>query len=79
MVVVSLETGARVEGKWKPSSDTDTHAALYNACAVARHGGVKARRRLPVRLDGGAGHPGEHWVIQVCFQGFAFGSPNPVL
>ena len=31
MVVVSLETGARVEGKWKPSSDTDTHAALYNA------------------------------------------------
>lgn len=31
MVVVSLETGARVEGKWRPSSDTDTHAALYNA------------------------------------------------
>ena len=31
MVVVSLETGARVEGTWKPSSDTDTHAALYNA------------------------------------------------
>ena len=31
MVVVSLETGERVEGKWKPSSDTDTHIALYNA------------------------------------------------
>ena len=28
---ISLETGARVEGKWRPSSDTDTHAALYNA------------------------------------------------
>ena len=31
MVVVSLETGKVVEGKWKPSSDTDTHVALYNA------------------------------------------------
>lgn len=31
MVVVSLETGERVEGKYKPSSDTDTHVALYNA------------------------------------------------
>lgn len=31
MVVVSLKTGERVEGKWKPSSDTATHAALYNA------------------------------------------------
>ena len=31
MVVVSLETGERVEGKWKPSSDTATHVALYNA------------------------------------------------
>ena len=31
MVVVSLETGKKVEGKWKPSSDTDTHVALYNA------------------------------------------------
>ena len=31
MVVVSMETGERVEGKWKPSSDTDTHIALYNA------------------------------------------------
>ena len=31
MVVVSLATGERVEGKWKPSSDTETHRALYNA------------------------------------------------
>ncbi len=31
MVVVSLSTGERVEGRWKPSSDTATHAALYNA------------------------------------------------
>ncbi len=31
MVVVSLSTGERVEGRWKPSSDTATHAALYRA------------------------------------------------
>ena len=31
MVVVSLETGERVEGRYKPSSDTDTHLALYKA------------------------------------------------
>ena len=31
MVVVSLATGEKVEGKWKPSSDTATHVALYNA------------------------------------------------
>lgn len=31
MVVVSLEKGERVEGRWKPSSDTATHVALYNA------------------------------------------------
>ena len=31
MVVVSLETGELAEGKWKPSSDTDTHLALYRA------------------------------------------------
>ena len=30
MVVVDLE-GRRVEGQWKPSSDTDTHVALYRA------------------------------------------------
>lgn len=31
MVVVSLDTGETIEGKWKPSSDTDTHLALYRA------------------------------------------------
>ena len=31
MVVVSLESGERVEGKWKPSSDTKTHLELYRA------------------------------------------------
>ena len=31
MVVMSLETGERVEGKWKPSSDTKTHLELYKA------------------------------------------------
>jgi L-ribulose-5-phosphate 4-epimerase len=31
MVVVSLVTGKVVEGKLKPSSDTDTHLALYRA------------------------------------------------
>jgi len=31
MVVVSLETGAVVEGKLKPSSDTPTHLVLYRA------------------------------------------------
>ena len=31
LVVVSLATGRREEGRWKPSSDTDTHIALYNA------------------------------------------------
>ena len=31
MVVVDLESGVRVEGKWNPSSDTKTHLALYRA------------------------------------------------
>jgi L-ribulose-5-phosphate 4-epimerase len=31
MVVVSLETGAVVEGRMKPSSDTPTHLVLYRA------------------------------------------------
>ena len=32
MVAVDVETGETVEGKWKPSSDTETHLALYRAC-----------------------------------------------
>ncbi|MCC8142124.1 MAG: L-ribulose-5-phosphate 4-epimerase [Lachnospiraceae bacterium] len=31
MVIVDLATGKRVEGKWHPSSDTDTHLVLYRA------------------------------------------------
>ena len=31
MVVVDLKTGKKVEGELNPSSDTDTHVALYNA------------------------------------------------
>lgn len=31
MVVVDLETGERMEGRLNPSSDTDTHLALYRA------------------------------------------------
>ncbi len=31
MVVVDLHTGKTVDGKWKPSSDTPTHLALYRA------------------------------------------------
>ena len=31
MVVVDLQTGEVVEGKWKPSSDTATHLELYRA------------------------------------------------
>ena len=31
MVVVDLVTGNTVEGKWRPSSDTPTHLALYRA------------------------------------------------
>ena len=29
MVVVDVKTGEKVEGKYKPSSDTDTHLVLY--------------------------------------------------
>lgn len=31
MVVVDLESGAVAEGKWRPSSDTDTHLVLYRS------------------------------------------------
>ena len=31
MVVVDLNTGETVEGKWKPSSDTATHLEIYRA------------------------------------------------
>lgn len=35
MVVVSLETGEAVEGKYKPSSDTPTHLELYKAFPIS--------------------------------------------
>ncbi|WP_295357341.1 L-ribulose-5-phosphate 4-epimerase [uncultured Succiniclasticum sp.] len=38
MVVVDLETGNTVEGKWKPSSDTKTHLEIYRAFPEA--GGI---------------------------------------
>ena len=31
MVVVDLETGETVEGRWRPSSDTKTHLEIYRA------------------------------------------------
>ena len=40
MVVVDLYSGEKVEGKWKPSSDTATHLELYRAfgeiCGIDR-------------------------------------------
>lgn len=36
--MVSLGTGERVEGRWKPSSDTKTHLELYRASPCA--GGI---------------------------------------
>ncbi len=38
MVVLELETGKRIEGELNPSSDTETHLALYKAFASA--GGI---------------------------------------
>lgn len=39
IVIVSLDTGQPVDGKWKPSSDTATHLELYRAfnCNVIVH------------------------------------------
>ena len=34
MVVMDLDTGERVEGKWKPSSDTKTHLELDRKSVV---------------------------------------------
>ncbi len=56
MVVVSLTTGEVVEGKYKPSSDTDTHLALYQAFPEiggivhthSRHATIWAQAGLPL-------------------------------
>ena len=36
MVVVNIETGEKVEGKWNPSSDTKTHLELYRKYTVMK-------------------------------------------
>ena len=35
MVVVDVKTGEKVEGKYKPSSDTDTHLVLYRTSLIS--------------------------------------------
>ncbi len=59
MVLVSLETGAVVEGSLRPSSDTPTHLALYRAfgCGGIAHTHSEyatafAQARLPIRCMG---------------------------
>jgi L-ribulose-5-phosphate 4-epimerase len=59
MVPVSLETGKVLEGKLRPSSDTPTHLALYQAfdCGGIAHTHSEvatafAQARLPIRCMG---------------------------
>lgn len=59
MVLVSLETGAVLEGNLRPSSDTPTHLELYRAfdCGGVAHthsefATALAQARLPVRCTG---------------------------
>lgn len=60
MVVVSLSTGEVVEGKYRPSSDTDTHLALYQAFPEiggivhthSRHATIWAQAGLPLSALG---------------------------
>lgn len=59
MVVVSLETGAVVDGSLRPSSDTPTHIELYRAfeCGAIVHthseyATMFAQARLPIRCMG---------------------------
>ncbi|MGO2334159.1 L-ribulose-5-phosphate 4-epimerase [Providencia sp.] len=60
MVVVSLSTGDVVEGKYRPSSDTDTHLALYQAFPEiggivhthSRHATIWAQAGLPLSALG---------------------------
>ena len=55
MVVVELETGKRVEGDFKPSSDTATHLALYRAFTGI--GGVVHTHSLHATAWAQAGRP----------------------
>ena len=59
MVAISLETGAVVDGRFRPSSDTPTHLELYRAFAcggiVHTHSEAAsafAQARLPIRCMG---------------------------
>lgn len=59
IVLVSLETGKAIDGKWKPSSDTPTHLELYRAfncgAIVHTHSEVAtafAQARTPIRCMG---------------------------
>ncbi|MCW2257081.1 L-ribulose-5-phosphate 4-epimerase [Providencia alcalifaciens] len=60
MVVVALSTGDVIEGKYKPSSDTDTHIALYLAFPEiggivhthSRHATIWAQAGLPLSALG---------------------------
>lgn len=59
MVVVSLQTGAVVDGSLRPSSDTPTHIELYRAfdCGAIVHthseyATMFAQARLPIRCMG---------------------------
>lgn len=60
MVVVSLESGKVVEGKYRSSSDTDTHLALYQAFPEiggivhthSRHATIWAQAGLPLSALG---------------------------
>lgn len=36
MVVVDIENGRIIEGKWRPSSDTETHREIYKACFLIK-------------------------------------------
>lgn len=59
MVVISLETGAVIDGGFRPSSDTPTHLELYRAfaCGAIVHthsefATMLAQARVPVRCMG---------------------------
>lgn len=59
IVLVSIETGLPVDGKWKPSSDTATHLELYRAfaCGAIVHthsefATMFAQARTPIRCMG---------------------------
>ncbi len=66
MVVVELETGKVVEGRRKPSSDTDTHRVLYLAFASL---GELSIRIPDMPLSG-------HRQVKICRRG---GRPMPTI